>query len=83
MTLEQLEKRRDSCEKQISSAEKEIEKIDKQIEELVIRETKPVLVKNHLSIADFLQLRSATKEEFDILRKILKKEAITTGDEQK
>jgi hypothetical protein len=83
MTIEQLEKRRDSCEKQISLAEKEKEKVEKQIDELVLRETKPVLAKVRLSITDFLNLKKASDEELNIIYKILKKEEKRTGDVQK
>lgn len=83
MTIEQLEKRKDSCEKQISTAEKEKEKVEKQIEELVVRETKPVLAKKNLSITDFLQLKKASDEELDIIYEILKKEERRKGDVQK
>lgn len=85
MTIEQLEKRKDSCEKQISAAEKEKEKekVEKQIEELVVRETKPVLAKKNLSITDFLQLKKASDEELDIIYEILKKEERRKGDVQK
>ena len=82
MTLEQLEKRRDSCEKQISSAEEEIKRVDKQIDDLVLRETKPVLASVQLSFPDFINLKKASKEELEIIRKILKKEDKGTGNVQ-
>ena len=83
MTIEQLEKRKDSFEKTISLAEQEKEKVEKQIEELVVRETKPVLAKKNLSITDFLQLKKASDEELNMIYKILKKEEKRTGDVQK
>ena len=83
MTIEQLEKRKDSFEKTISLAEQEKEKVEKQIEELVVRETKPVLAKKNLSITDFLQLKKASDEELDLIYEILKKEGKRKGDVQK
>ena len=83
MTIEQLEKRRDSCEKTILSAEQEKEKVEKQIEEFVIREIKPVLTRVRLSITDFLKLKKASDEELEMIRRILKKEEKGTGNVQK
>ena len=75
MTLEQLQKKRDSCEKAIRRANAEKDEIDKQIDDLVFASTKKTLSKYRLSITELLKLNNATEDELKGFLNQLRKES--------
>ena len=73
MTLEQLEKRRDSCTQAIKDATAEKDSIEKQIDSIMTSQVKRSLQKYKLSMADLLKVLNANgdqlKKIFDQLGK--------------
>ncbi len=83
MTLEQLQKKRDSCEKAIRRANAEKDEIDKQIDDLVFASTKKTLSKYRLSITELLKLNNATEDELKGFLNQLRKESKEIKDVSK
>ena len=83
MTLEQLQRKRDSCEKAIRKANAEKEEINQQIDDLVFASTKKTLSKYRLSITELLKLNNATEDELKGFLDQLRKENKETKDVSK
>ena len=83
MTLEQLQRKRDSCEKAIRKAKAEKDEIDEQIDDLVLTSTKKTLSKYRLSITELLKLNNATEDELKGFLDQLRKENKETKDVSK
>ena len=83
MTLEQLQKKRDSCEKAIRKANAEKDEINKQIDDLVFASTKKTLSKYRLSITELLKLSNATEEELKGFLNQMRKESRENKDVSK
>ena len=83
MTLEQLQKKRDSCEKAIRKANAEKDEINRQIDDLVFASTKKTLSKYRLSITELLKLSNATEEELKGFLNQMRKESRENKDVSK
>ena len=83
MTLEQLQRKRDSCEKAIRRANAEKDEINQQIDDLVFASTKKTLSKYRLSITELLKLSNATEDELKGFLNQLRKESKETKDVSK
>ncbi len=83
MTLEQLQRKRDSCEKAIRKANAEKEEINQQIDDLVFASTKKTLSKYRLSITELLKLNNATEDELKGFLNQLRKESKENKDVSK
>ena len=83
MTLEQLQRKRDSCEKAIRKANAEKEEINQQIDDLVFASTKKTLSKYRLSITELLKLNNATEDELKGFLNQLRKESKEIKDVSK
>ena len=80
MTLEQLQRKRDSCEKAIRRANAEKNEIDRQIDDLVFASTQKTLSKYRLSIVELLKLNNATEDELKGFLNQLRKESKENKD---
>ena len=83
MTLEQLQRKRDSCEKAIRKANAEKSEIDRQIDDLVLNSTKKTLSKYRISITELLRLNNATEAELKGFLDQLRKESKENKDVSK
>ena len=83
MTLEQLKRKRDSCEKTIRKANAEKSEIDRQIDDLVLASTKKTLSKYRISITELLRLNNATEAELKGFLDQLRKESKENKDVSK
>ena len=80
MNLEQLQKKRDSCEDVIRRATAEKNEIEKQIDSIVITSTKKTLAKYKISIVELLKLNTASEEEIKSFLNRIGKESKETRD---